>query len=282
MKPPNHPSNRPPPRTPAPSSKRAEDPKPAAEKSDRSAQSDKALARIAGFSAVSALFAAAPERVERLFFDEKSAPRAKDFCQFMAKARKPYRLVPRQELDKIAGTPIHGGIVAVAQPRPVLPFDPEAAKSWASDGRPLLILDGVGNPHNLGAIMRTTAFFGLPRVVLSDHPQQAMPSDASYRVSEGGFEHIDVYRATKFSEQLAKLRGAYRIIGAAPGGKSSVPVRRKGEPPFALLLGNEEHGLPKTSLDVCDNIVAIEGAGKVESLNVSAAAAILIHALAQK
>jgi TrmH RNA methyltransferase len=130
--------------------------------------------------------------------------------------------------------------------------------------------------------MRTAAFFGQPRVVLSDHPQQAMPSDASYRVSEGGFEHIDVYRATKFAEQLAKLRGPYRIIGAAPGGKASVPVRRKGEPPFALILGNEEHGLPKSTLDACDEIVAIEGSGKVESLNVSAAAAILIHALSSK
>lgn len=243
---------------------------------------DKALARIAGFSAVSALFAAAPERVERLFFDDKMKVKAGDFCQVMAKARKPYRLVPREELDRIAGTPIHGGIVAVAQPRPVMAFDPDAARGWAKDAQMLLILDGIGNPHNLGAIIRTAAFFGTPRVVLSDHVQQALPSDASYRVSEGGFEHVDVYRATKFAEQLAKLRGAYRIIGAAPGGKASVPVRRQGEPPFALVLGNEEHGLPKSTLDVCDEIVAIDGSGKVESLNVSAAAAILIHALSGK
>jgi TrmH RNA methyltransferase len=267
------PPNRPPPK---------QAPKPAEGKEARERASDKALARIAGFSAVSALFAAAPERVERLFFDDKSKSRAKDFCQAMAKARKPYRLVPPEELDKIAGTPMHGGIVAVAQPRPVKSFDPDAARSWAKDGQLLLILDGIGNPHNLGAIMRTAAFFGAPRVVLSDHPQQAMPSDASYRVSEGGFEHVEVYRAAKFTEQLAKLRGAYRIIGAAPGGKASIPARKKGESPFALVLGNEEHGLPKSTLDVCGEIVAIEGAGQVESLNVSAAAAILIHALSGK
>jgi RNA methyltransferase, TrmH family len=265
VKPPKH--NRPQPKASSPG------------KVERSAQSDKALARIAGFSAVSALFAAAPERVERLFFDDKSKARAKDFCQLMAKARKPYRLVPPEELDKIAGTPMHGGIVAVAQPRPILPFDAEAARGWAKDGRMLLVLDGIGNPHNLGAIMRTTAFFGVPRVVLSDHPQQALPSDASYRVSEGGFEHVEVYRAAKFAEQLAKLRGAYRVIGAAPNGKASVPERRKGDPPFALVLGNEEQGLPKSTLAVCDEIVAIEGSGKVESLNVAAAGAILIHAL---
>lgn len=241
--------------------------------------SDKTLSRIAGFSAVSALFASAPERVERLFFDDKSKARAGEFCQLMAKARKPYRLVPAEELDRIAGTPMHGGIVAVAQPRPVLPFDPETARAWAKDGRLLLVLDGVSNPHNLGAIMRTSAFFGLPRVVLSDHVQQALPSDASYRISEGGFEHIDVYRSTKFAAQLGKLRGAYRLIGAAPNGHASIPVRGRGDAPFALILGNEEDGLPQSTLAVCDEILAIKGAGHVESLNVAAAAAILIHTL---
>lgn len=248
---------------------------------DRSPEriSDKAFIRIAGFSAVSALFKSAPDRVERLFFDEKSAARAKGFCTVMAKARKPYRLVPVDEIDRIAGTPMHGGIVAVARPRGVLPFEPEKARAWAADGRLLLILDGVGNPHNLGAIMRTSAFFGLPRVVLSDHPQQALPSDASYRVAEGGFEHIDVYRAPRFASQLARLRGVYRVVGAAPNGRASIPAHVKNDLPLALILGNEEHGLPKETLAACDEIIAIEGSGQVESLNVAAAAAILIHTL---
>lgn len=237
------------------------------------------LARIAGFSAVAALFATAPERVERLFFDERSAARVKDFCAVLSKARKPYRQLPKDELDRVAGTAMHGGIVAVAQPRPVLAFDPQAAKSWARDGRLLLILDGIGNPHNLGAIVRTTAFFGLPRILLSDHAQQALPSDASYRVAEGGFEHVDLYRAPGLSAQLGKLRGIYRIIGAAPSGRASIPARKAADLPFALVLGNEEAGLPDKTLAACDEVAAIPGQGRIESLNVSAAAAVLIYAL---
>lgn len=239
----------------------------------------KNLARIAGFSAVAALFATAPDRVERLFFDARSKARAQDFCAALSRARKPFRELPKEELDRVAGTPMHGGIVAVARPRPILPFDAPSARGWARDGRLLLILDGIGNPHNLGAIVRTAAFFGLPRIVLSDHAQQALPSDASYRVAEGGFEHVEIYRTAAISAQLGKLRGAYRIVGAAPQGRAAIPARRQDGPPFALVLGNEEAGLPQATLAACDDVAAIPGSGRIESLNVSAAAAILIFAL---
>ena len=238
--------------------------------------------RVAGFAAVAALFAAAPGRVERLFFDERSKARAKDFCAILSKARKPYRDVPKEELDKVAGTPMHGGIVAVALPRPILAFDPQAARDWARDGKLLLVLDGIGNPHNLGAIVRSAAFFGVPRILLSDHALQALPSDASYRVAEGGFEHVELYRTGAISAQLGKLRGAYRILGAAPTGRAGVPAPQPGSPPFALVLGNEEAGVPQATLAACDEVVSIPGSGRIESLNVSAAAAVLIYALCGK
>lgn len=239
----------------------------------------KSFTRVAGFSAVAALFAAAPERVERLFFDARSKARAQDFCAILSKARKPYREVPKEELDKVAGTPMHGGIVAVAQPRPILAFDAQAARGWARDGKLLLVLDGIGNPHNLGAIVRSAAFFGVPRILLSDHAQQALPSDASYRVAEGGFEHLEFYRTGAISTQLGKLRGAYRIVGAAPAGRAGLLAPQPGGPPFALVLGNEEAGVPRATLAACDEVIAIPGSGRIESLNVSAAAAVLIYAL---
>ena len=240
---------------------------------------DKALARIAGLSAVSALIATAPGRIERLFFDERSQARIKDFCGELARAHKPYRLVPPEELDKIAGTPMHGGIVAFAQAKPVHVFDTEQAKIWARDGKLLLLLDGIGNPHNLGAIVRTAAFFGIPRIVLSEHPAQAAPSDASYRVAEGGFEYVEIYRALRFAANLKELRQAYRVIAAAPGKHTPLPGLRASDKPFALVLGNEEDGLPRATLNACEETVAIPGARSIQSLNVAATAAILVYAM---
>jgi TrmH RNA methyltransferase len=240
------------------------------------------LLRVAGLPAVAALFATAPERVERLFFDERLKGAVGGFCAALARARKPYRLVPEDELARVAGSVLHGGVVAVAQPRPVLPLDLAEAALWARDGAPLLLLDGVGNPHNLGAIARSAAFFGLRHLVLSDHPAQALPSDASYRVAEGGLEHLAVYRATNVAAALRRLARSYRVLGTALDQGKPLAALAPTARPAALVLGNEETGLPRATLEACDEIVTIPGAGQIQSLNVSVSAGILLYALRQK
>lgn len=239
------------------------------------------LLRVAGLPAVKALFATAPGRVERLFFDSRLKSQVGDLCAELARARKSYRMVEAEELERVAGSVMHGGVVAWAQPKPVPPLDPAKAKDWTRDGKPLLLLDGIGNPHNLGAIARTAAFLGLPRIVLSDHPAQALPSDASYRVAEGGLEYVELYRATGFAKTLQQLRRSYRVIGTAAENGRPVDELRRSDRPLALVLGNEEHGLPQATLKACDGIVTIAGSGFVQSLNVAASAAILLHALAR-
>ncbi|HYH38082.1 MAG TPA: RNA methyltransferase [Azospirillum sp.] len=271
------------PRNPAPARTR----RPAAPLSQRPhaphPEEHRKLFRVAGLAAVSALFEREPERVERLFFDERLKDAVGAFCQRLARARRPYRMVDGDELARVAGTAMHGGVVALIEPRPVPAFDPEAARRWAADKRPLLVLDGVGNPHNLGAIVRTAAFFGFPRLILSDHPAQALPSEAGYRVAEGGFEWLEVYRAERFATALKRLKGAYRVVGTALSPHARTPAALapgKDGRPVALVLGNEEEGLPPATLAACDEVVMIPGSGHVQSLNVAATAAILIHALA--
>ncbi len=247
-------------------------------------EAPKKLFRVAGLSAVSALFAHDAGRVERLFFEERLAPAVGGFCKALAAARKPYRMVDAEELAKVAGTMLHGGVVALIAPRSVPAFDAEEARRWAADGQPLLILDGVGNPHNLGAILRTAAFFGLPRVVVSDHPGQALPSEAAYRVAEGGFEWVELYRAANLPAVLKRLRGAYRTVGTALGqgrAVTDVATLSRSDKPVAVVMGNEEDGMPPATQAACEEILTIPGTGHVQSLNVAATAAILIHALAK-
>src|SRR3954471_11284185 len=184
---------------------------------DRSRPKPTKLLRVAGLPAVTALFAKAPHRVERLFFDQRMRAQVGDFCAELARTHKPYRLVPSEVVERVAASVMHGGIVALAHPQPVPVLDlstaADKAADWARSSEPLLLLDGIGNPHNLGAIVRTAAFFGLPRVVLSDHPAQAGPSDASYRVAEGGLEYVELHRSVRFVNTLQQLRRSYRVIG---------------------------------------------------------------------
>lgn len=239
--------------------------------------------RIAGLPAVAALFARDPDRVEKLYYDERLKDAAGPFCALLAAARKPYRMVPGAELEKIAGSAMHGGIIAEAAPRPVLPYSLDLARGWAAAGRPLLILDGVSNPHNLGAIARTAAFFGIDRVVISDHPGQALPSEAAYRVAEGGFEYVTLHRATDFAAALTALGTVYRTIGTALGPYPALSdlTRLPGGKPVAVVMGNEEQGMPPASQAACTDLVTIAGSGWVQSLNVSATTAILAFLLAR-
>lgn len=246
----------------------------------RPPRDERKLVHIAGLDAVQALFATAPERIERLFFEASLKNQTGAMCLELAKSHRPYRVVEAAELEKVAGTAMHGGIVALARPSQVLAFDTAQAAQWAQAREPLLVLDGVGNPHNLGAIARTAAFFGLKRLVISSHPEQASPSDAAYRVARGGLEHVAIYRADKLAEALKRLRKDYMVVGAALSDKGKPLATYRGGPrPLCVVLGNEEEGLPRETLAACEGIVTLGGSGAVQSLNVAASAAIFIHEL---
>lgn len=234
--------------------------------------------RVAGLAAVTALFERGAERVERLFFAPEMSRAVGRLCRALGQAHKPYRQVGADELARIAGTAMHGGVVALARPRPVVPLDAELAAQDAATVPLLVILDGIGNPHNLGAIVRSAAFFGLDRLVLSAHPAQAGVSDAVYRVAEGGLEHVQLFKASGLPGALRQLRAGYRVVGTALGrGRTLATLPR--DRPVAVVLGNEERGLDQATLDACDEVVTIPGSGWVQSLNVAATAAVLIHDL---
>ena len=209
-------------------------------------------------------------------------PEAGPFCAELARRHRPYREVEAEDLARLAGSVLHGGILALAQPRPVPLFDPASAATWAAAGRLLLLLDAIGNPHNLGAIVRTAAFFEIPRILISDHPEQAGPSDASYRVAEGGMEYIELHRAPNFAQALRSLQRSHRVIGAAAENGKPIDAIGASEKPVALVLGNEQHGLPRDTRRACEELVTIPGSGLVQSLNVAATAAILIYAFSKK
>ncbi len=235
--------------------------------------------KLCGLAAVRARFARDAASIQRLYFDYATGRKVGVMCKALAAAKKIYRCVEPAELEKIAGTVHHGGIVAVvAAPalRAPLPAD---VRAWAAQRAPVLLLDRIGNAHNLGAIARTAAFLGVKHLVLPHDPAAALPGEAAYRVAEGGLEAVDVFRVPdlpKFARELAAA--GYDVIGAATRGGRPEMARRDAKP-IALALGNEEHGLSETMAAACTRLVTIPARGDVESLNVSVAAAVLLWEL---
>lgn len=235
---------------------------------------------ICGLAAVKAEFAARPEAFRRLFFDRATSARVGAISRALAKEKKIYRCVEAAELAKVAGSIHHGGIVAIVVAGPMRAPAATEIKDWVRRGEPVLVLDRVGNAHNLGALARTAAFFGVPRMVLADDPAAAVPGEAAHRIAEGGLAHVEILRVrgplAAFVRELAVA--GYEVVGAATRGGRPEATATAGKP-VALVLGNEEHGLAREVAAACTRLATIPGTGKVESLNVSVAGAVLMWEL---
>lgn len=238
--------------------------------------------KLCGLAAVRARFGRDAGSIQRLYFDAATGRKLGVICKALAAAKRVYRCVEPSELEKIAGSVHHGGVVAVVAAPRLRPPQPAEVKAWAQRRVPLLLLDRIGNAHNLGAIARTAGFFGITRIIVPNDPAAALPGEAAFRVAEGGLEAVEVYRVPALAAFARELTAAgYEVIGAAArGGRPELAVSRGPEAkPVALVLGNEEHGLAPATAAACTRLVTIPGSGAVESLNVSVAAAILLWEL---
>ena len=230
---------------------------------------------ICGLKAVRSRFENASETVIRLFFTRGIAPAIGDICRWMAQERLVYRCVEPQELELISGTVHHGEIVVVVEPPEYRSPPLDEVRGWARANQHLLLLDRISNVHNLGAIIRTAAFFGISKFVLQNHSQSALPTEATFRVAEGGMDHIEIFRVASLAGFIHAIRPIYTVIGAATSG-GSPQIQFGDDRAKALVMGNEEQGLDPEVAAACSGLVTIPGSGRVESLNVSAAASVLM------
>jgi TrmH RNA methyltransferase len=182
------------------------------------------------------------------------------------------------ELSRLAQSDQHEGLLLETRPRKFAP--PAQLAELLVKKRGLAVaFDRVRNPYNIGAVLRTAAFFGVDAALLgTPAPHPALPAQA-VRVAEGGAEHLMLCRTTDLADTLSRLRAAgVLVVGAEDYGTaaaSSVAQKR----PLVLVLGHEREGLSDRVRAHCDALVAIKGSGHVRSLNVSIAASILIAQL---
>ncbi len=241
--------------------------------------------KLCGLAAVRARFDRDPGSILRLFFDQAMGQRVGSISKALAQAKRVYRQVEPAELEKISGSIHHGGIVAIVAPAALRTVTAAEPAAWAKAGETVLVLDRIGNAHNLGAIARTTAFFGVPRIVIPDSALAARPTDAAHRVAEGGLEQVEVWLARDLAVLARDLAAAgFEVVGAATRGAISLRTKPKPESagarkPLAIVLGNEEQGLAPELAAACSRLVTIPGSGKIESLNVSVATGVLIWEL---
>jgi TrmH RNA methyltransferase len=236
---------------------------------------------VCGLNAVAALGEYHPERIHRLFLREDRLQRLSGLCKILADQKKPYKLCEDEELERICKSSHHQGTVAMIDEPLVEALSREDLDRWSGEGKTGLILVSVGNDHNLGAIVRSAAFFGAAYVILSTADEAARLTTSAYRVAEGGMEHVEFRTLTNPLGFLKSAAKALVIIGADHRARLRIRDLRTiiaGHPPgIALALGNEENGLPPEIKERCTALVRIPGTGVMESLNVAQAATLFLH-----
>ncbi|HLS83679.1 MAG TPA: 23S rRNA (guanosine(2251)-2'-O)-methyltransferase RlmB [Arenimonas sp.] len=195
----------------------------------------------------------------------------------------PVRRVPLQSLEGIAGGLRHQGAIARYEAARTHDEKDLAGLVEAAEGRALVLaLDGVQDPHNLGACLRTAAAAGVTAVVIPK--DKAAPINATVRkVSAGAADRIPVVSVTNLARCLRGLKEQgvwiYGLDGEAPAGLHGTDLRGN----VALVLGGEGEGLRRLTRETCDGLVRIPMPGQMESLNVSVATGVaLFEAVRQR
>lgn len=234
--------------------------------------------RVFGLHAVLAALTTAPEHVDAVWLDEnRKDRRIHDIVRAAQTAHVKLHKVPRAKLDQMVGAGRHQGVVARYRETP-RQGEPELGNFLAQlTVTPLLlVLDGVQDPHNLGACLRSAEAAGVHAVILPR--DQAVSLTASVRrVACGAAEVVPVFQVPNLARALKQLRehGIW-LVGAAGDAKDTVfDADLRG--PLAWVLGGEERGLRRLTREHCDLLVHIPMHGQVESLNVSVAAGICLY-----
>jgi 23S rRNA (guanosine2251-2'-O)-methyltransferase len=207
-------------------------------------------------------------------------PRLREILEVASARRIAVELAPRSRLDDIAHTEHHQGVAGYFHGRP--PLNLERLLESVRQPALLLVLDGIQDPQNLGALLRSAEAVGADGVVVPRHRAAGL-TPAAVKASAGASEHIPMVTAVNLAQALKRIgeAGIWRVglAAEAPDRYDQADYRE----PTAIVIGGEGEGLRPLTRRNCDRLVSLPMAGRVASLNAAAAgAAILYEAFRQR
>ena len=190
--------------------------------------------------------------------------------------------IGRGELDKLTGGAVHQGIAAKLDAYDYAGPDDLLALAEERGEPPLIVmLDGVTDPRNLGAVVRSASGFGAHGVVIAER-RSAQMTAAAWKTSAGAAARVPVSRVTNLTRQLKAYQGAgLMVVGLAADGDVALPDLELGDGPLVVVIGSEGKGISRLVAETCDQLVSIPMSSGLESLNAGVAAGVALYAIAQ-
>jgi len=236
---------------------------------------------VYGWNACQRVFETRPQDILRVFFSQSRSRQLNKVKEWCHNHKLPYRKLDQESLNKVASSVHHEGYVMV-----VRPLKQPSVHDWVKAGLAkhqfALALDRVENSHNVGAILRSCAYFGAKGLLVGLGDNNTAVNSSAVRMAEGALEMVPLFECKSLSSILRDLKaqGVF-IAGADPTSKKSL-YDMKLKYPCVMVVGNEREGLSDPVKKRCDALVRIPGAGDMESLNASVAAGILLGELSRK
>lgn len=215
--------------------------------------------------------------VDKLFVAPDQNGRMADIIALAKKSGAVVTQVDRRKLDAMSETGVHQGVIAQAAAHEYVSIDDILQVARDRGEQPLiLVCDGLTDPHNLGAVIRSAETAGAHGVVIPKRRSVGLTATAA-KASAGAIEHIGVARVTNLAAAIDELKeNGVWVFGADAGGDKQL-YEADFAGAAAIVIGSEGNGLSRIVHDKCDFIVSIPMKGKVNSLNASAAAAVLLY-----
>ncbi|MBF0236167.1 MAG: RNA methyltransferase [SAR324 cluster bacterium] len=232
--------------------------------------------RIFGWHACQTVIQHRKEAIRKIYLDETRLEELRPTLAWCAQQKIGYRILGDTELSKLTDSTHHEGLCLEIQKRPPLSWNQFIKRVSTTTGpQRLLFIDGVANPHNFGAILRTAAHFGVKAVLHTpDFPSNL--SGTVYRISEGAADLMDMVCLNRPSTDIRQLQDlAFYLIGTTPHkGENLFELQLKEK--LVFIIGSEHSGVSPRWKKLADFHVKIPGTGLVESLNVASSVAILL------
>jgi 23S rRNA (guanosine2251-2'-O)-methyltransferase len=234
---------------------------------------------VYGIHPVAELIATRLRQIERLYFDkERSSGPLFEIVKAARKERLPYQMVPTRKLDQLCGSIKHQGAVAFCSMVEYTEADVFLERIEKKPSPPLVLVPAsVEDPRNLGALIRTCVAFGVDAILL-ERKNTAPLGPTAAKASSGMIEHISLVKPRNLEALIGTLASkGFAIVGAVGGAGNLRPQDIDFTRPAVIVMGGENRGIPPYLAKQCTETAGIPMAPQAQSLNVSAAAAILLY-----